>query len=92
MGLKTTKELEVLLADKSNQQNHENIKKILEDRKDNIHLNKMILDQLILQSRTIEQQDRRLKSINSIVIFYFVITVISLGFSIMVIALGGSLI
>jgi len=90
MGIRTTKELKVLLADDSHEKNHENIYKILERRK-NTDTNEMILDQLILQNRTIKLQDNRIKSINSIIIFYFVITLIVLGMSILYVASGGSL-
>lgn len=78
MGLHTLNELEALLADESNKENHDNIRKILEDRKDSVHLNKMILDQLILMNRNSEQQTNKLKSINGIMIFFLIISILSL--------------
>lgn len=78
MGLSTLSELESKLADESNKEYHENIKKILEDRKDPVHLNKMVLDQLILMNRNSEQQTRKLQSINGIMIFFLIISILSL--------------
>lgn len=77
MGLNTLNELESLLADQSNEKNHDNIRKVLEDRKDQTHLQKMMLDQLIIQNRTTEQQNNRLKSINGIMIFFLIISILS---------------
>lgn len=53
------------------------IKSILDNRK-NTDTNEMILDQLIIQNRSIKKQNNMVKNITNITIFYFSITVISL--------------